>query len=795
MPPRRLKRRPVERLVKNQVAEAISEYERNITNPENAGGAGGAGGSGSANAGGVNAPEVLGFSYKTFLNFKPHSFNGTEGVVGLSRWFEKMESVFEISKCAEDDKTLTLKGDGIEGYNNRFHELVCPDLVMPERKKIERYVRGLPERVKENVTSSKPANLHEAINMARKLVEQAIQAKATRNGESNKKIGRSPNYGEKGHYRNKCPKRKDLQNENTRGRAYVMRTDDPQQNPNVVTGTFLINDHYASILFDLGAEKSFVSTTFTPFINIAPAALDTSYDVELADGKLSNHRAEIVCFKKIVWIPLSNGKTLEIQGEIPKKDPRFLSCMKTDEKKLQDIPIVRDFPELRVHEADIPKTAFKTRYGHFEFTVMPFGLTNVPEGEVVRQILKGRTRSPHEGDSRVAQEGVNFCCKRLLLRFIKNFSKIAKPLTLLTQKNKKYDWGNKQEEAFRILKEKLCNAPVLALFDRPNDFMVYYDASNQGFGCVLMQRGKIELFSDYDCEIRYHPGKENVVEDALSRKERLQSRRVRAMSMIIYYGLKTKILEAQGKTLQKELGTRLDMSTANHPQTDGQSEHTIQTLEDMLKACVIDFRGSWDTHLPIVEIFYNNSYHASVKCAPFKALYGRKCRSSSIWEKKSYADKRRKPLEFNVGDHVLLKVSPWKGVVRFGRKGKLAPIYVGLFEIIERVGPVAYRLKLPQELSGIHDTFHMSNLNKFLADANLQVPLEEIEIDDKFHFIKEPAEIVDHKVKKLKQRRISLIKVRWSYKCGAEFTWEREDQFKSKYPHLFATTTSATVTS
>ncbi|GJV00408.1 putative reverse transcriptase domain-containing protein [Tanacetum coccineum] len=213
------------------------------------------------------------------------------------------------------------------------------------------------------------------------------------------------------------------------------------------------------------------------------------------------------------------------------------------------------------------------------------------------------------------------------------------------------------------------------------------------------------------------------------------------------------------QSMQEALGTRLDMSTAYHPQTDGQSERTIQTLEDMLRACILDFEGSWDVHLPLVEFSYNNSYHSSVRCAPFEALYGRKCHSPIMWaevgegqligpelvqettekisqikdrlkaardRQKSYADKRRKPLEFSVGDYVLLKVSPWKGVVRFRKKGKLAPRFVGPFEIIEKVGPVAYRLDLPEELNGVHDTFHVSNLKKCLADPTLQVPLDEI---------------------------------------------------------------------
>ncbi|GJS57010.1 putative reverse transcriptase domain-containing protein [Tanacetum coccineum] len=236
------------------------------------------------------------------------------------------------------------------------------------------------------------------------------------------------------------------------------------------------------------------------------------------------------------------------------------------------------------------------------------------------------------------------------------------------------------------------------------------------------------------------------------------------------------------QTLQKALGTRLDMSTAYHPQTDGESERTIQTLEDMLRVCVIDFGGNWDVHLPLVKFSYNNSYHSSIRCAPFEALYGRKCRSPVLWaeigesslirpelvqettdkvvlikeklkvardHQKSYADNRRKPLEFEVGDKVLLKVSPWKGVMRFGKKGKLAPRYVGPFEIYERIGPVAYRFRLPKELSKVHDTFHVSNLKKCLANANLHVPLDEIKINKTLHFFKKPVEIMDREVKTL----------------------------------------------
>ncbi|GJZ96538.1 putative reverse transcriptase domain-containing protein [Tanacetum coccineum] len=206
------------------------------------------------------------------------------------------------------------------------------------------------------------------------------------------------------------------------------------------------------------------------------------------------------------------------------------------------------------------------------------------------------------------------------------------------------------------------------------------------------------------------------------------------------------------KSFQKALGTNLDMSTAYHTQTDSQSERTIQTLEDMLHACVIDFRSSWDRRLPLVEFSYNNSYHASIKVAPYEALYRQKCRSPVCWSEvgdrqltgpklirettekivqiknrllttrsrqKSYADRRTKLLEFEVGDMVLLKVSPWKGAVHFGKRGKLSPRYIASFKILARVGPVAYTLELPEELKGIHSTFHVLNLKKCLAEGNI----------------------------------------------------------------------------
>ncbi|GJX64427.1 putative reverse transcriptase domain-containing protein [Tanacetum coccineum] len=341
----------------------------------------------------------------------------------------------------------------------------------------------------------------------------------------------------------------------------------------------------------------------------------------------------------------------------------------------------------------------------------------------------------------------------------------------------------------------------------------------------MRQHRWLELLSDCDCEIRYHPEKSNVMADALSCKERIKLLRVRVLVMTIGLDLPKQILEAQieamkpenyepedvggmirkdlpkeklalimhesykskysvhpgsdkmyqdmkklywwpnmkadiatyvskclaclKRAFQKALGTRLDMSIAYHPQTDGQSERTIQTLEDMLRAYVIDFKNGWDRHLPLIEFSYN-SYHTSIKAAPFETLYGQKCRSPICWAEKSYADVRRKPLEFQVGDRVMLKVSHWKGVIRFGKRGKLNPMYIGPFKVLEKVGTVTYRLELPQQLSRVHNTFHVSNLKKCLSNEPLAIPLYEIHIDDRLHFVEEPVKIMDREVKRLK---------------------------------------------
>nr|GEW31684.1 hypothetical protein [Tanacetum cinerariifolium] len=415
-----------------------------------------------------------------------------------------------------------------------------------------------------------------------------------------------------------------------RGRAFMLGAEAACQDLNIVTGTFTLNEHFATILFDSGADYSFFSTNFIPLLGIEPIELDFRYEFKIASKKLVKiNKAEKICHEKVVRIPLLDGKVLRVLRERQEVKARLLMSAKASDKNLEEIIVVRDFSEvipdylsglplvqeiefrielipgatslakspyrvapfeleelsgqlkklqdkgfirpssspwgasvLFVKKKDgsfrmcidnrelnkltvknryplprigdlFPTIAFRTRYRRFEFTVMHFGLTNTP---AVFMDLMNRVCRPYLDKfmivfiddiliySKTREEHVEH------LRFIENFSKIAKSLTILTKKCKTFDWGEEQELAFQTLKDKLCNVPVLALPDGPKDIVVYCDVFGIGLGCVLMQR---ELFSDYDYEIRYHPGKANVVADALSRKERVKPNRVRAMNMIL----------------------------------------------------------------------------------------------------------------------------------------------------------------------------------------------------------------------------------------------------------------------
>ncbi|GKA44110.1 putative reverse transcriptase domain-containing protein, partial [Tanacetum coccineum] len=829
--------------------------------------------------------------------------------------------------------------------------------------------------------------------------------------------------GAQGHFRSDCPKLKKGNQGNRAGngnavaRAYVVGTARTNPNSNVVTGTFLLNNRYTSILFDTGADRSFISTAFSSLIDIISTTLHHGYDVELADGRiiwvntlirgctlnflnhpfnidlmpvemgsfnviigmdwLAKYHAVIVCDEKLVRVPF--GRCPIFLAHVTIKNAED----KSKEKRLEDVPIVQDFP--KVFPEDLPGIP-PNRQVEFQIDLIPgvapvarvpyrLALSEMKElSDQLKELFdKGFIRpssSPWGAPVLFVKKkdgSFQMCidyrelnklmvCKPYLDNFVivfindiliysKSNQEHEKHLKLIlelvkkeqlilkdrqandqaTQKKVKFDWGDKAETTFQLIKQKLCSAPIMALPEGSEDFIAYCDASIKGLGAVLMQREKtkctvftdhkslqhildqkelnmrqrhwLELLSDYDfmtigldlpkrileaqteaiklenlksedvggmlienskdpekprkeklepradetlcfnnrrwfpcygdlrtiimheyykSKYSVHPGSDknvkakhqkpsgllvqpeipqwkwgNITMDFFTKLPRTQSgndtiwvivdrltksahflpmretnpmdklARLYLKEVVTRHGIPVSIICDRNprfaskfwRSFQKAMGTQLDMSTAYHPQTDGQSERTIQTLEDMLRAYVIDFKNGWERHLPLIEFSYNNSYHASIKAAPFKTLYGRKCRSPQRIQaardrQKSYADVRHKPLEFQVVDRVMLK---WE--------------------------PLLIDSNYLQQLSRVHSIFHVSNLKKCLSDEPLAVPLNEIHIDDKLRFVEEPVEIMDREVKRLKQSHIPIIKVRWNSMRGPEFTWEREDQF------------------
>ncbi|GJU80405.1 putative reverse transcriptase domain-containing protein [Tanacetum coccineum] len=560
------------------------------------------------------------------------------------------------------------------------------------------------------------------------------------------------------------------------------------------------------------------------------------------------------------------------------------------------------YHQLRVRDEDIPKTALRTRKEELyaKFSKCDFWISIV---QFLRHVIDSQGIHVEPAKIEAVKNWASPTTPTEVHQFlglvsyyrifIKDFSKIAKSLTELTQKNKKYIWREDQESAFQLLKQKLCEAPILALPEGNDNFVVYCDASHQGMGAMLISlvmiihpklpsqilqaqnkalkeeklkaenlRGmdkafeirldgtrcsdkmyqdlkKLYWWPNMKAIIAEYVGKcltcsrvkaecqkpsgllvqpeipmwkwERITMDFVTKLPKtlngldtiwvivdrltksahfIPTRETDSMEtltrlyikeIVSWHGVPISIISDRDshftsrfwQSLQSALGTQLDMSTTYHPKTDGQSERTIQTLKDMLRACVIDFGKGWERRLPL------------------KIVQIRQRLKAARDRQRSYANVRRKPLEFQVGDRVMLKVSPRKGVIRFGKRGKLNPRYIGPFKILKRIGPVAYKLELPEEISNVHSTFHVSNLKKCLSDESLVIPIKELQLDDKLNFVEEPIEIMDREVKQLKQSRIPIVKVRWNSKRGPEFTWEHEDQIRAKYPHLFPNTTPA----
>nr|GEX39936.1 reverse transcriptase domain-containing protein [Tanacetum cinerariifolium] len=460
--------------------------------------------------------------------------------------------------------------------------------------------------------------------------------------------------------------------------------------------------------------------------------------------------------------------------------------------------------------------------------VMPFGLTNAP---AVFMDLMNRVCKPYldkfmiffiddiliySKDEKEYKEHRKAILE--LLKKEKLYAKFSKCEFLIPKKGIKFDWGKKEKNAFQLIKQKLCSAPILALPEGREDFVVYCDASHKGLGAVLMQRERrhylygtkctvftdhkslqhildqkelnmrqrhwLELLSDYDCDIRYHPGKANVVANTLSRKERIEPLRVRALVMTIGLDLPKQILKAQIKALKPEnlenegVGGMIRKDIPKEklkPRVDGtlclNGRSWLPCYSDLRSVIINEsHKSKYSIHLGFDKMYQDMKklYWCNMKanittyvskcltCARVKAEHQRPSRLLRIQaaqdRQKSYDDLKRKPMEFEVGDRVMPKVSPWKGLVRFGKRGKLNPRYVRPFKVLTKVGKVAYKLELPQELSRVHHTFHLSNLKKCYADEPLVIPLEGIHVDDRLQFMEEPVEIMEWEIKRLKKK-------------------------------------------
>ncbi|GKD21004.1 putative reverse transcriptase domain-containing protein [Tanacetum coccineum] len=588
----------IEELIAQRVADALATYETNQNT-----GNGNGNGSGSQFDGESGSRRTVhtarGCTYKEFINCQPLNFKGTKGAVGLAWWFKKMKSVFIISNCAVECQVkyaaCTLLNGAMTWWNSYVRtvgidatnevlwkemmklmfEAYCPRneiqklegklMVLEEEDKVERYIWGLPDSIRGNITSTGPVRLQDVVKLANSLMDPKVRTYGARQADNKRRLENTPRDnnvkqspfkrhnvatayaagpGEKSGYAGKLPmsptaaadQRAPMANQRNTVTCYKCRKQGhyrsaclKQKNQN--RGNTIVNSAGSSEargrVYTLGGGEV-LSTAFSSLLDITPSALDTKYDVELADGKIIwvdtiirvvEDYAVIVYDEKIVRIPFGD-EILIVRGS----------------SVYSKIDLRSGYHQLRVREEDIPKTTFRTRYGHYEFQVMPFGLTNAPVVfmDLMNRVCKSyldkfmivfiddiliylKSKQEHEDHLKVQFLGHMIDCKGIPMdpakiksiknwaspktltdihqflslrgyhrRFIEGFSKIAKPMTNLTQNIVKFEWGDKEEEAFQLLKKKLCSASILALPEGTENFVVYCDASHKGLGGVLI---------------------------------------------------------------------------------------------------------------------------------------------------------------------------------------------------------------------------------------------------------------------------------------------------------------------
>nr|GEW32951.1 retrotransposon protein, putative, Ty3-gypsy subclass [Tanacetum cinerariifolium] len=690
-------------------------------------------------------------TYSDFMKCKPLNFKGTEGVVELTQWFEKMETVFRISNCSVENQikfsTCILFVSALTWWNSHV-TIVGPNAAyaITWANKIETYVAGLPDVIHGSVVASRPKTMQEAIKMANKLIDKRNNRWAECQADNKRKVYDT--------FRSNQSQQQQPNKRQNTGRVYTAASGEKKQYGGSKPLCAKCNYHHDEGHW-VGPETYSYKCGVQGHFKIECPTLKNNNNHGNQGGR-DNAPAKVYAIGRAGIDPDSNVVTEQLKEQsdkgfirlssslwgapvlfVKKKDGSFRMCIDYQElkkltvKNCYPLPRIDDlfdqlqgssvyskidmrsgYHQLRVREEDIPKTAFKTRYGHYEFQVMPFGLTNAPAN-----------KQEHEEHLKLILELLKK--EELYIKFSKCKFWIPKVQFL----GHVIDSQGIHVDPAKIESIKDWGSPKSPM--EIHQFLGlagYYQRFTEGFLKIAKPMTKLT-----QKKVKFEWGKANVVDDALSMKEREPPLRVRALVMTIGLDLPKKILNAQTEAIKPENIKKEDVGGM-----------LVKNSRDPEKVRTPYGWNPMPQRQELATLLWQFAEcdHARIK----KRMQAARDRQ------KSYTDLKRKPMEFQIRDRVMLKVSPWKGVVRFGKRGKLNPRYVGPFKVLEKIGKVAYKIDLPKELSRVYNTFHVSSLKKCHADEPLAVPLDGLHFDDKLHFVEEPVEIVDREVKRLKGR-------------------------------------------